>query len=97
MSAEITVQDVLAKMRLHRPNWNAYAMTRDSAVDLAIKCALELTAAEIEAFRKSHERYETVRRMSVPQFRDAYVLSTRTGKPFDEIIDDLRPFMFPKQ
>ena len=43
-----TEQDVLAKMRLHRPNWNAYGMPREGAVDLAIKCALELGAAALD-------------------------------------------------
>jgi len=51
--------------------------------------------AEVERLRVGHDRYETVRRMNVPQFRDAFVLSNRTGKPFDEIVDDMRPFLMP--
>lgn len=50
----------------------------------------------VERLRIGYDRYETVRLLSVPQFQDAYVLNRRTGKPFDEIIDDLRPFMRPQ-
>jgi hypothetical protein len=51
--------------------------------------------ADAEQLRVGHDRYETVRVLSVPQFQDAYVLNRRTGKPFDEIIDDLRLNMRP--
>ena len=51
---------------------------------------------EIERLRAGHERYETVRRMNAQQFTDAFTLSLRTGKPFDEIVDDLRPFVRPE-
>jgi hypothetical protein len=30
--------------------------------------------------------------MHVPMFKDAVELSIRTGKPFDQIIDELKPF-----
>ena len=49
-----------------------------------------LGAAELGA-----KRYETLRRFNAQQFTDAFVLNRRTGKPFDEIVDDMRPFMFP--
>jgi hypothetical protein len=39
-----TVADVFAKMRKHRLDWNAYGQSRDSAADLAARCALELAA-----------------------------------------------------
>ena len=52
-------------------------------------------ARELAALRVGHERYETVRRMNAQQFKDAFTLSLRTGKPFDEIVDDLRPFVRP--
>ena len=61
---------------------------------VAVRELAELRA-EIKRLRVGHERYETVRRMNVPQFRDAFILSTRTGKPFDEIVDNLRPFLRP--
>lgn len=52
--------------------------------------------SEIERLRIGHERYETVRQLNLAQFRAALELNRRTGKPFDEIIDDLRPFVRPK-
>lgn len=42
-----------------------------------------------------HERYDTARRMNPRQWAAAWKLNTTTGKPFDEIIDDMRPFMVP--
>lgn len=57
--------------------------------------SLQQAAHAIERLRISHERYETVRRMNVPQFRDAFGLSISTGKSFEEIIDELRPFIRP--
>ena len=48
--------------------------------------------AESERLGIGHERYETVRRMSAQQFKDVFTLNVRTGKPFDQIIDELRPF-----
>jgi hypothetical protein len=53
--------------------------------------ALIALAYEVKRLRISHERYETVCRMSVPQFQDAFILSAETGKPFDQIIDELKP------
>ena len=49
--------------------------------------------AQVEQYRQGHERYETARRMNPQQWKDAWKLNVSTGKPFDEIIDDLRPFM----
>ena len=46
----------------------------------------------IDRLRIGHDRYEIVRRMHVPMFKDALELSIRTGKPFDQIIDELKPF-----
>jgi hypothetical protein len=42
-----------------------------------------------------HDRYEVARRMNPAQWRDAWLLNIKTGKPFDEIVDDLRPFLCP--
>ena len=47
------------------------------------------------ALRTGHDRYETARRMNQRQWADAWKLNLSTGKPFDEIIDDMRPFMVP--
>lgn len=58
----------------------------------------ELAAArkEIERLRIGHERYETARLMHPNSWADAWKVNASTGKPLDEIIDDLRPFVRPK-
>lgn len=56
---------------------------------------LRLLHAEIERLRVGHERYETARRMNPRQWADAWKLNISTGKGFDQIVDDLRPFMRP--
>ena len=48
---------------------------------------------EIERLRVGYERYETVRLMRPGDFLNAYTLNINTGKPFDEIVDELRPFL----
>lgn len=48
-----------------------------------------LAEAELAELRLAEERYETARRMSPRQWAEAWELSTATGKPFDEIIDDM--------
>lgn len=57
--------------------------------------AMRAAANEIERLRAVEARYETARRMHPRQWTEAWALSLSTGKPFDEIIDDMRPFMFP--
>jgi hypothetical protein len=49
----------------------------------------------VRYMRKGYERYETARRMNPQQWSAAWELNLKTGKPFDEIIDDMRPFMVP--
>ena len=39
------------------------------------------------------DRYELIRRLSPRDFSDIYQLNISTGKPFDEIIDNLLPFV----
>ncbi len=51
---------------------------------------------ELELARVGALRYETARRMDPHRWGDAWKLSLFTGKHFDEIIDELRPFMFPQ-
>ena len=53
---------------------------------------IESLRARVEQYRKGHERYETARRMSLEQWEDAWKLNISTGKPLDEIIDDLAPY-----
>lgn len=36
-----------------------------------------------------HERYETARRMNPRQWAEAWELNLKTGKPFDDIIDEM--------
>ena len=50
---------------------------------------------ELAELRLAAERYETARRMNPRQWADVWKLNISTGKPFDEIIDNLRPFMMP--
>ena len=45
---------------------------------------------EIERLRIGHDRYETARLMNPQQWAEACKLNVSTGKPFDEIIDDLK-------
>ncbi len=51
--------------------------------------------AECEVLRAGNDRYEVARRMNATSWRDALQLNMLTGKPFDQIIDELRPFYFP--
>lgn len=49
----------------------------------------------MERLRVGFDRYETARRMSPQQWVDAWKLNLSTGKPFDEIVDNLKPFLRP--
>lgn len=69
--------------------------TEDTSPGAWFGCYLMDAAAEIERLRVGHERYETARRMNPRAWADAWQLNLTTGKPFDEIIDDLRPFVRP--
>lgn len=61
--------------------------------------ALELAAIRaagdsgVAGLRKAHERYETVRRLNPRQFSDTWRVSITSGKPFDELVDDMMPAM----
>lgn len=50
---------------------------------------------ELTELRLNAERYETARRMNPRQWAAAWEINITTGKPFDEIIDNMRPFMMP--
>ena len=59
------------------------------------KCAvrkIERLRPENARLRDDAARYAIARRMSPQQWADSWELNHRTGKPFDEIIDDLAPF-----
>lgn len=64
----------------------------NTAAMAALQSRIAALEAELAAARVDADRYKTVRYMNVSQFRDAFALNIRTGKPFDEIIDNLRPF-----
>lgn len=53
------------------------------------RCAV----ATRDALRKDAERYRTARCMTPHQWSAAWELNQATGKPFDEIIDNMRPFV----
>ncbi len=48
--------------------------------------------AEVDRLNVSHQRYEFVRKLSARTFADVCKLNVSTGKPFDQIIDELIPF-----
>ena len=56
-----------------------------------------VATAELEELYLARDRYETARRMNPKQWTDAWKLNLSTGKPFDEIIDNMRPFIFPSK
>lgn len=56
-----------------------------------------LAKEELAELRLARDRYETARRMNPYQWKAAWELNLKTGKPFDEIIDNMRPFMFPNK
>ena len=61
--------------------------TLEYIVELERKC---------NRFKIGHDRYETAKRMTPILWADVVSQSITTGKPFDDIIDDLRPFIFQK-
>jgi hypothetical protein len=64
--------------------------------DYELDCGVcEAAIDEIKRLRINHRRYETVRRMTAQQFAAACEINIRMGKPFDQIIDELRPFALP--
>lgn len=50
---------------------------------------------ELTELRQGFERYEVARRMNPQAWQAAWQLNVTTGKPFDEIIDQLMPFLVP--
>lgn len=58
-------------------------------------CILELKYAlsQAQQFKAGARRYEIVRRLNVPAFKALIVASMKTPKPFDELVDELAPFV----
>jgi hypothetical protein len=69
--------------------FECHALSRGIAEVEAAGRAMRAALAEIERLRIGNHRYETARRMNPRQWADAWKLNTSTGKPFDEIIDDM--------
>lgn len=83
----------------------------NASVDAAIKADARITELETAITVRDTEiarletdlelaligarRYETARRMAPNAWRNAWRLNLSSLKPFDQIIDELRPFMFP--
>ena len=63
-----------------------------ATLDAAVAAERERCSEHAQKLRIGFERYETARRMNPSQWADAWELSS-TGKGFDEIVDDLRPFL----
>lgn len=49
--------------------------------------------AEIEKLSIGNDRYETARLLNPRAWQEAWQLNISTDKKFDEIIDDLKPFV----
>jgi mRNA degradation ribonuclease J1/J2 len=60
--------------------------------DILVQLEQELLS-RLEAGQKAIARYELIRRLSPREFSDIYQLNISTGKPFDEIVDNLLPFV----
>lgn len=68
------------------------ARLRFGKIDDDLLAAAKEAADALEAMQLDALRYKTVRRMNAQAFAEAYKLNIATGKPFDEIIDNLQPF-----
>lgn len=96
LAQELLTADVFVRLVewLREPQRKRAANAFTAGIARQIAYALEMDVLpEVARMHKGHERYETARRMNPQQWADAWKLNCSTGKPFDEIIDDLRPFM----
>lgn len=48
---------------------------------------------ELAELRLAAKRYEIIRKMSPRAYSNAWELNIKTGKPFDEIIDNIETFL----
>ena len=64
---------------------------------LSIAIGDPVAMEQLAGLQQAAQRYETVRRMSPQAFADAWKLNISTGKPFDQIIDELAPFFQVKR
>ena len=66
----------------------------DDAHSIMARCygtlgALMLRVEELEVWR---DRYETLRKINPRAFSDLFVENLRGEKPFDQLVDELKPF-----
>ena len=95
IAQELLTPEVFVRLLewLREPEPRSAAVAFTAGIERQIAYLLEMDILpEIRRLRTAAKRYETVRRMN-PRARDvAYELNLKTGKPFDEIIDEVRPF-----
>jgi hypothetical protein len=91
MSITDLIEELRRQSKLRNATWPCVLLSDL----LPLLDSYEALSAEVERLKVGNDRYETVRRMSVQQFRDAYALNIRASKSFDKIIDELKPFREP--
>ena len=57
-----------------------------------IEETLERLQKELAEAKIGADRYEVVRKLNPSKFHDVWTININTGKSFDDIIDDLKPF-----
>lgn len=82
------------ELRIYREAENARIAELEQAVAIR-DTEIARLETDLELARIGARRYETARRMDPRMWADACKLNLFTGKHFDEIIDELQPFMFP--
>ena len=88
----MTTQELIKRLRAHAEEHEYIAHVDDDQKQWMRD--LYDASDMIERLSKGNERYETARRMNPMQWSAAWELNITTGKPFDEIIDNMRPFVF---
>ena len=68
------------------------AAVESESYQLGVKETLAVCNKQIERLKIGHDRYETARLMNPRMWSVAWEINVNTGKPFDEIIDNMRPF-----
>lgn len=69
------------------------AAQADRPIDAGYAKKRKALIEHLTALNKDAERYRTARCMPPHQWSAAWELNVATGKPFDEIIDNMRPFV----
>lgn len=86
-----TLAERVAALRESAPTqWHSFMEWSEKAISV-----MEELSAEVERLRaceRDARRYREVRRWTPITFMNATQVNLKTGKPFDEIVDDLMPF-----